>query len=154
MTRKKRRNPQVEVPPNTPAFAGAKRSLFRWVVALVVPVVFLLAVELALRLLGWGYSTHFFVPSETGLPGLYAENQKFGWSFFPKRLARAPDPIRLSKIKPPGTYRIFVFGESAALGDPEPAYGFARILRELLEERCPGTKFEIINVAMTAISSP
>src|SRR4030095_1573736 len=34
-----------------------------------------------------------------------------------------------------------------------PAYGFARMLREVLEERCPGTKFEVVNVAMTAISS-
>jgi Flp pilus assembly protein TadD len=59
----------------------------------------------------------------------------------------------LSKTKPAGTYRVFIFGESAALGDPEPAYGFSRILKELLEERCPGTKFEVINVAMTAISS-
>jgi len=81
------------------------------------------------------------------------ENAKFGWRFFPRALARAPDPLRVSSVKAPGTCRIFVFGESAALGDPEPAYGFSRILRELLEARCPGTKFEVINTAMTAISS-
>ena len=127
--------------------------MFRWLAGLLVPAVVLLGVELALRLMGWGYPTHFFVRSEPGSPDLFRENPKFGWCCFPPRLARAPDPIRLSKAKPPGTYRIFVFGESAALGDPEPAYGFSRILRELLEERCPGTKFEVVNVAMTAISS-
>ena len=126
------------------------RVLFRWLTALFLPLLFLLGLEAALRLFGWGYPTHFFV--RTG-PGLFAENERFGWRFFPRSLARAPDPIRLSKIKPPGTCRIFVFGESAALGDPEAAYGFSRVLRELLEARCPGTKFEIINTAMTAINS-
>jgi tetratricopeptide (TPR) repeat protein len=130
-----------------------KRNLFRWVAALVLPVVVLVLIELALRLAGWGYPTAFFLRSDSGPPGLFTENSKFGWRFFPPGLARAPDPIRLSQAKPPGTRRVFVFGESAALGDPEPAYGFSRILRELLEERCPGTKFEVINVAMTAISS-
>src|SRR5437667_6706007 len=137
----------------TPARSVGKQKVFRWVAALVLPVCILFGVELVLRLVGFGYPADFFVPSETGPPGLFRENPKFGWRFFPKDLARAPDPLRLSKTKPPGTCRIFVFGESAALGDPEPAYGFSRILRELLEERCPATKFEVVNVAMTAISS-
>jgi tetratricopeptide (TPR) repeat protein len=141
--------PSADKPNKGPSFSK-KRVLFRCLAALLVPVLFLLALEVALRLFGWAYSTHFFV--RTG-SGLFGENQKFGWRFFPRSLARAPDPIRLSKIKTPGTCRIFVFGESAALGDPEAAYGFSRQLRELLEARCPGTKFEIINTAMTAINS-
>ena len=140
-------------PTRTPARPVGKQKAFRWVGALVLPVFILLGVELVLRLVGFGYPADFFVRSETGPPGLFSENPKFGWRFFPQRLARAPDPLRLSKTKPLGTCRIFVFGESAALGDPEPAYGFSRILRELLEERCPATKFEVVNVAMTAISS-
>jgi len=136
----------------TPALSAGKQKVF-WVVTLVLPVFILFGIELALRLLGFGFPTDFFIRSETGPSGLFTENPKFGWRFFPPGLARAPDPVRLSKTKPPGTCRIFVFGESAALGDPEPAYGFSRILRELLEERCPAIKFEVVNVAMTAISS-
>jgi tetratricopeptide (TPR) repeat protein len=120
---------------------------------LFLPLFFLLAVELTLRLFGFRYPTHFFDRLDSGPRNMFAENQKFGWRFFPRRLARAPDPIRVSKIKPPGSYRVFVFGESAALGDPEPAYGFSRMLRELLEARCPGTQFEVINTGMTAINS-
>jgi tetratricopeptide (TPR) repeat protein len=56
-------------------------------------------------------------------------------------------------VKPPGTCRIFIFGESAAMGDPEPACGPARYLEVQLREKFPGTKFEIINVAFTAINS-
>ena len=55
--------------------------------------------------------------------------------------------------KPPGTYRIFILGESAAMGDPEPAFGAGRYLEALLHERFPRAKFEVINVAMTAINS-
>lgn len=130
-----------------------RRRIFRWVAGFVLPVLLLLGIELGLRLVGWGYPTHFFVRAATGPPGTFVENQRFGYRFFPHRLARAPDPIRLSIAKPPGTCRVFVFGESAALGDPVPAYGFSRILRELLEGRRPGTKFEVINTGMTAINS-
>lgn len=55
--------------------------------------------------------------------------------------------------KAPGTYRIFILGESAALGDPEPAFGFGRYLGTLLHERYPGTQFEVVCTAMTAINS-
>ncbi|HUA68923.1 MAG TPA: tetratricopeptide repeat protein, partial [Candidatus Saccharimonadales bacterium] len=60
---------------------------------------------------------------------------------------------RMAVKKSPVTYRIFVFGESAPLGDPDPSYGFWRYLQVLLRERFPGTKFEVICVAMTAIDS-
>ena len=46
-----------------------------------------------------------------------------------------------------------MLGESAALGDPEPAYGAGRYLEILLPERFPSEKFEVVNVAMTAINS-
>ena len=55
--------------------------------------------------------------------------------------------------KPPNTCRIFILGESAAQGDPEPAYGAGRYLEVLLRERYPGEHFEVVNVAITAINS-
>src|SRR6186713_843788 len=137
MSRKaKPETPRSAASTPTPALSAAKQKVF-WVGVLILPVFILLGVEVALRLVGFGNPTNFFIRSETGPPSLFTENPKFGWRFFPRGLARAPDPIRLSKTKPSETCRIFVFGESAALGDPEPAYGFSRILRELLEERCP-----------------
>ena len=53
----------------------------------------------------------------------------------------------------PDTYRIFVLGESAAMGDPDPAYGFSRYLEVMLRERFPNTKFEVINTGIVAIDS-
>ena len=55
--------------------------------------------------------------------------------------------------KAPGTIRIFIFGESAALGDPAPNYGAGRYLQALLENRFPAKKFEVINTGITAINS-
>src|ERR1035438_7141095 len=55
--------------------------------------------------------------------------------------------------KSPNTCRIFVFGESAAMGDPDPSDGAWRYLQTLLRERFPGTDFEVVCVAMTAINS-
>jgi tetratricopeptide (TPR) repeat protein len=49
--------------------------------------------------------------------------------------------------------RIFVFGESAAFGDPEPRFGLPHMLQSMLELRYPGTRFEVVNAAMTAINS-
>lgn len=39
------------------------------------------------------------------------------------------------------------------MGDPEPAFGLARILETLLEHRHSGRDFEVINLAVTAINS-
>ena len=68
-------------------------------------------------------------------------------------LFRSPQFVSLPAKKPAGVVRIFVFGESAAMGDPRPAYGFPRQLATLLENRHPSNRFEIVNVAMTAINS-
>ena len=49
--------------------------------------------------------------------------------------------------------RIFVFGESAAEGDPQPVFGLPRMLQAMLSLRYPGVRFEVVNAAMTAINS-
>jgi len=50
--------------------------------------------------------------------------------------------------------RIFVFGESAAEGDPRAGFRpFARILQVLLRERYPDRNIEIINTAVTRPST-
>ena len=55
--------------------------------------------------------------------------------------------------KAPETIRIVVLGESAAMGTPDPAFSFGRILEVMLEVRFPETKFELVNAAMRGIDS-
>lgn len=103
--------------------------------------------------MGYGYPTSFFLRKQIHGVDTLVENPWFGLSYFPPALARSPSPISIPAKKPPGTFRIFLFGESAAMGDPRPAYGVGRYLETLLDQRYPGTKFEVVCVAMTAINS-
>jgi tetratricopeptide (TPR) repeat protein len=118
-----------------------------------LPFFLLAAVELGLRLAGYGYPTSFFLEQSGQGKTVLTDNPKFGWRFFPHQMARAPQPQMIASAKPAGTMRIVVFGESAALGDPEPAFGFSRMLEVLLDNAYPKTKFEVINTSMTAINS-
>lgn len=122
-------------------------------VAVLSPILVLLLLELALRMAGFGYPTSFFVPDPTGRTGIYVDNQYFGWRFFPRAAARSPQPLAVAVPKPAGTFRVLVLGESAAMGDPEPAYGLARQLERVLQTQMPGSKVEVLNLAMTAINS-
>lgn len=81
------------------------------------------------------------------------ENAEFSRRYFPREQKRIPRPLEFEAIKPENTVRIFVFGESAAEGDPTPAFGFARMIPILLEQHFPGKRIEVINTAVTAINS-
>lgn len=136
-----------------PAISPAKRWLFRAVALLGLPLLVLAGTEAGLRLGGYGYDTAFFRRAEIQGKGYWVQNDQFGLRFFPPRLARFPGPIRMAVEKPPGVQRIFILGESAAMGDPAPRFGASRYLEALLRERYPGTRFEVVNTALTAINS-
>ena len=129
-----------------------RRRLYK-AILIVLPVLGLLLLEVVLRFAGVGYEAGFLIPSRVRGQHVFIENSKFGWRFFPKPLARTPQPMTVAAVKPPETIRVLVLGESAAMGDPEPAYGMARMLEVLLQEAFPQQRFEVINAAMTAINS-
>jgi tetratricopeptide (TPR) repeat protein len=116
-------------------------------------LVALAALELLLRLFGYGASTSLFLKSRVAGHDVWIDNPQFARRFFPPDLARAPEPLMMPAAKAQDTLRIFILGESAAMGDPEPAYGFPRILEVLLRDAMPGRKVEVLNVAVTAINS-
>ena len=125
----------------------------RLIAATIVPLFLLGFLELGLRTAGYGYSSRFFLPSKISGEDFLIPNRKFTHKFFPAALARTPLPLRMAAQKPEGTYRIFLFGESAAYGDPDPSFGMGRFLEALLEIRYPATDFEVVCVAITAINS-
>ena len=118
---------------------------------MAISAVLVALLELGLHIFGYGYPTGFFV--KIASRDAYTTNQKFGWRFFPPPLARTPVICDLPGRKAPNTYRIFVLGESAAMGTPEPGFSFGRILAAMLQQRYPGVNFEVVNAAMTAINS-
>jgi tetratricopeptide (TPR) repeat protein len=133
--------------------AGWKRWAFRLVAMLAVPMLLVGTFELALRMAGYGYPTGFLLPVPRDGREVLEQNNQFGWRFFGAKLARLPNPISITRVKSANTRRIFVFGESAAKGDPQPQFGLSRMLEALLNMRHPGTRFEVVNTAMTAINS-
>lgn len=133
-------------------FPASRKRWFR-IVAVAVPLIGLVLLEFFLRAVGYGYPTSFFLKTTVNGQPMFIENQQFSRRYFPPGLERTPQRTMFPAVKPPDTIRIFVLGESAAMGDPEPAYGFPRILEVLLREAMPGKKIEIINAAVTAINS-
>ena len=139
-------------PPASP-MRKARLWAFRILAMLAGPVLFFAILEIALRTTGAGHSTSFFLTEKINGSEFLVQNDRFSWRFFGQAMARTAYPMMLPKVKPPGTKRIFVFGESAAYGDPEPEFSMSRILEALLEGRHPDRNFEVINTAMTAINS-
>jgi len=122
--------------------------------AVFLPFIFLGLVEVGLRLAGFGYDPAFFLATtDRNGARVLVENDRFSLRFFPPELARWPGTLKLAAPKPPDVQRIFVFGESAAMGDPQPSVGASRFLEVLLRDKFPGQRFEIINLGITAINS-
>ena len=127
--------------------AGGFKGVF---FSLAVAAFFVVALEGALRFASTGFTPRFFVRGEDGF--LHA-NRDFGRLFFPERLVREGVAVRLADPKPDHAYRIFVLGESAAMGFPSPRFGFVRVLERILREAFPGKSIEVVNVAMAGINS-
>lgn len=123
-------------------------------VSLLVLVAGFGLLEGGLRLFGFGHSTAFF-RQESDAQGVrwWRENRWVTAPYFPPELIRRPQSIRLPVEKAPNTYRVFVLGSSAAMGDPEPAFSLARQLDLLLRSAYPEIHFEIVNAGITAINS-
>ncbi len=122
-------------------------------VMIFVPLLLLCCLELGLRLGGYGYDTNFFCQIQINKQKFCVPNEEFSYRFFPPTIARTTTPFRFATQKATNSYRIFLFGESAAMGDPDPSYGVGRYLETLLHERYPGTDFQVVCSAITAIDS-
>jgi lysophospholipase L1-like esterase len=124
-------------------------------VAWAIPLVLVGAVELALRMGGYGGDQRLFAPG-TGIPSeLLVANRGIGVRYFPfrDRLPTFPKDPFLS-TKPAHGYRAFVLGESAAAGFPYGYNGtFSRMLQEALATLLPDDTVEVVNLGVAAVSS-
>jgi tetratricopeptide (TPR) repeat protein len=121
--------------------------------AVLIPAAVLVLLEIALRIADVGFTTDLLVPCTVrGVPAS-CYNLFFATPYFPAGMVQTPRLYSIPVTKPPGIYRIFVLGESAAMGDPDSAYGFSRYLEVMLRERFPSMKFEVVNTGSVAINS-
>jgi tetratricopeptide (TPR) repeat protein len=123
-------------------------------VAGVILALLLLGItEGVLRLFDVGFDTSLTVPCTMRDRPAACYNLFFPAPFFPPGMIKTPQAYAIPADKPQGTFRIFVLGESAAMGDPDPAYGFSRYLEVMLRSRYPAMNFEIVNTGSVAINS-
>src|SRR5262249_17446851 len=125
----------------------------RIALTLFLPLLLIGLGETVLRICGVGFPTDVTVPCTVGGRPASCYNLFFTAPFFPPGMITMPQMYAIPAENPPRTFRIFVLGESAAMGDPEPAYGFSRYLEVMLDERYPSMKFEVVNTGSVAINS-
>ena len=129
----------------------------RWILlaasAVLLPVVVLALIEASLRLAGVGFSTDLLVPCTVKGTPAWCYNLFFATPYFPAGMVQTPRLYSIPVRKAPGTFRIFVLGESAAMGDPDSGYGFSRYVEVMLRRRFPAMRFEVVNTGSVAINS-
>ncbi|RME72299.1 MAG: tetratricopeptide repeat protein [Verrucomicrobia bacterium] len=139
---------------NLPPLSPARKLLYSVCLTLLTLAVVVGGLEIGLRLAGFGHDAAFLrrwrAPDGTLW---WRENRDFTLLYFPREIVRRPQPIRIPVEKSPETFRIFVLGSSAAMGDPEASFSLSRALEKMLSAAYPSVRFEVVNAAITAINS-
>ena len=140
--------------PAPPAPTAGRRSTAWWQRILLVilgPVLALGILEGSLRLGGYGVPGSLFIPDSE--PGMLRTNPEFTRPYFPARFDIGPLDFRIATHKEPGHFRVFVLGESAARGVPEPGLGLAPLLRAELRSAYPGRIIDVYDLGIVAVNS-
>ncbi|GHT02435.1 hypothetical protein FACS189440_20260 [Bacteroidia bacterium] len=130
-----------------------KHTLFK-LIAILLPFLVLLILEVSLRAFHYGYNTNLFIEYPQN-PDYYVFNSDASKRYF-LDMAYAPVGNRelFKKEKAPNTLRFFVLGESTTIGYPYfHNASFHRQLLYRLMHAYPDHTFEIINLSLTAVNS-
>ncbi|MEW6510569.1 MAG: tetratricopeptide repeat protein [Bacteroidota bacterium] len=125
-------------------------------VTAAVPVLFLVLLEVALRLAHYGGDLRLVVPRPGANPDMLMINRGVARRYFYQRGAVVPEPADDSFLrhKPGNTKRIFFLGESTMAGFPYEFHATApSFVGDRLRALLPEYNIEIINVGMSAVGS-
>lgn len=128
----------------------ARRRLLGLLSVALAPVVFLLALEGLLRVVGYGHDAAFFVRTADG--EAWTTNPEFGYRFFAPGYQIRPEPARIPREKG-DELRIVVLGGSAAFGDLDFGYGFGRFLGAMLQLQHPERRIRVVSAALSGANS-
>ena len=133
---------------------ASERKTPKWFYAVMVllPVVFLIALEIFLRATNYGYDFTEWVDAGESR---YIINPNIGRKYFTDT---GYNPITDEDVfyqqKKANSFRVFVLGGSSAEGYPfRPMGSFSRYIRRRLELAYPNTTIEVVNISMTAVNS-
>ena len=132
----------------------SRQKLFG-IIAVALPIIFLVILELLLRLSGYGDNHSLFVTHpDAGMEKYYVVNPEIGKKYFNKMEYSKPGKDIFLKEKPDDVFRIFAMGSSSVAGFPyDNNLMFTRILSERLRDAYPNRKIEMVNTAITAVNS-
>lgn len=138
-----------------PVLSASKKRTFT-VIALSIPILLFVLLELGLRLGGYGGDLGLFTKFQ-GYGGgeLYNPNPNFAARYFVNvRLVPTPSRDGFLVDKPDNGLRLFVMGESTTAGYPYGFNGmFSRVVRDALVDVLPNDSVEVVNVATSAVNS-
>ncbi len=155
MKHKKSKNEQKKSPSKAKADKLKVKQRLFMLFTLLIPVFFLVLLELGLQIFEYGGNTALFISTPDKFSQYYGINLNVARRYF-SALPEVPSPRKdlFLKEKPANSYRIFVLGGSTTAGFP---YGnnltFTRILNRRLSDTFPDKRIEVVNTAMTAINS-
>ncbi len=130
-----------------------KKKIIFTIILILIPILFLVIIEFALRIIGYGQNLSLFLPSKN-LKDYYKININVGRRFFTKNDPTQPGNDLFLIHKPSNGFRVFVLGASTAQGFPyDMNISFSRILYYRLKELYPERPIEVINVSMAAVNS-
>lgn len=134
---------------------GIKKLIFLTIL-LLLPVLFLIVVEIFLRLFKYGGEVNLVLTREINGRTYCTINQKVARRFFTHQDIHIPDARStvFLKDKSPEGYRIFCLGGSTTAGFPfQYNATFPSLLQDRLDVLFPEKNVEVINVGISAINS-
>ncbi|MCK9425223.1 MAG: GDSL-type esterase/lipase family protein [Ignavibacteriaceae bacterium] len=126
-----------------------------YAVPFLLPVILIILLEFSLRTFNYGRNIETWIPYHPELPGKLVLNTEIASKYF-LTTKGIPSSIfdPFDAVKKPGTFRVFVLGESSAAGFPyEPTGSYSRYIRDRLQLVYPKQNIEVVNVSMAAINS-
>jgi tetratricopeptide (TPR) repeat protein len=137
-----------------PDYIDPKKKLIFSLFFVLIPLIFLLLVEMTLRSVNYGQNYSLFVDFDLFGKKYSKVNPEYGKKYFYDLPFMSPNNDIFLKEKPKNGYRIFVIGSSTTAGFPYTSgIMFSRILQERLQDSYPDKQVEVVNTAMTAINS-
>ncbi|MFY9151966.1 MAG: hypothetical protein WAO52_08130 [Prolixibacteraceae bacterium] len=140
---------------NAPAPLPKGRKTAFSIIAISLPFVLLVLLEIVLRISGYGDNHSLFIQHpDREFQKYLVVNPEIGKKYFSNMPYSEPAKDLFLKEKPADIFRIFVMGSSTVVGFPyDNNLMFSRILQERLRDAYPDKKIELVNTAITAINS-
>jgi len=133
--------------------SNARNTLFTIITVVVIPLLFFIVLEVALRVAGVGTHYQYFNTIDIDGQSYFQENPDFADQFYPPSLNVGPLQNTFEQTDHGDRLRVYVLGGSAAMGFPHKNHGVDRLLAVQLNALFPNKTVEVVNTAMTSVNS-